>query len=524
MTMQHVTRIIPAAFLLAVAGLLILIILLSPGAQGERGGECNESGDHEVSDWIRVHATPADPMPLDRYEVVASVEVFENGSWGKEWNSTMGELVSKPDSPSPQVIDRQNGSEEGIRLHASETRTYRVWAGVCRNNQSYWNYTEVTILQRNRLPVPIAQLSTENGTAWTTFLEVSIDPGEEMTVFFNGSLSNDPDGDELDHFWDIDGKGAIDDLTGPWVNWTFSEAGFYPIFLTVGDGNETAKARVKLLIHYAIFPDLNVTTPPFTSAEEIMTGEPLNITARIQNQGDNVTGDFKVFVYTHNLDTLNSRLINKVSVPSMDVNEFYTLSFAWTTTHLVEAGSHVIRVDADAENTVMEKNESNNQAWSQPFQINTDHQPFIIIKDMSVSNATPMLFELVNITLTIGNTGTGAGELLTIFLLVNGEEYDIRYLPLIEPESQEVLVLKYYTDLKGSYNLTCEVYDNGMLQDAQGTRIVIQDLPKPPITDKNETDPREDNENLDWLMMGAGIFMIIMAVAIQLVGHKAREK
>jgi len=518
----------------AVFGILLVALIFTIGfitvtesdvaGEGEAGGECSETGNHTASDWIRVFAAPADPMPMDSYEVIASVEVFENGSWSKEWNGTMGELVRKPDSPSPQVIDRQNGTIEGIRLHTQEPEMYRVWAGICRNNMSYWNFINVTIHERNDLPVPIALIGKDNGTTWSTDLEVWIDPGDEVRVFFNGNLSYDPDGDELDLYWDVDGKSPIDDLTGPWGNWTFSTAGYYPIVLTAGDGNETVWTTVRLTIHYAIFPDLVITTAPYLLLEEFYPGEMINVTTRIQNRGENESGSFSLYVYDHDLTNGKNTTIYKEIVANLGVNEFFTLAFNWTTTGHALPGTHIFRVVVDAEHDVSEGNESNNQMWGSSFSILSTDLPFVTITDMSVSNETPFLFHMVNVTLTVSNSGTGPAEMITVILLVNGEDYAFRYIPEIAPGEDVTVILPYSASLKGSYNLTCRVYDNGFLQGSEGRRIIIKDIAGPTIIDKNETDPSEELENLDWLMMGAGVFMIIMAVALQILGKKAREK
>jgi hypothetical protein len=519
---QRFHRFLPAVVLLALA----VLFFLSVNGAAEGRGACNETGDHEEANWIRVHATPADPMPEDVYEVIVTVEVFENGSWVKRENGTVAELVLKPESVNPLVIDRQNGTTEGIRLHTDNTGTYRVWGGVCQGNQSHWNHVNVTIERRNHAPIPIALLGAENGTHWSTELDILIDPGEEFILFLNGSLSSDPEDDDLEFYWDIDGKDPTNDLIGPWGNWTFLYAGTYPIMLTVGDGYLSRVSTVYLHIEYDYHPDLVVSTSPFLSKFEFLAGEDINVTARIQNQGEIPSGPFSIYAYDHDLDSGKNFTIFIEEVDGLDVNEFHTMSFIWTTTERAEPGTHIARVLVDALDAVEEINETNNAALGIPFTVTSPviEQPFVTIKSMSISNETPFLFELVNISLVIGNSGSGPAKLLTIRLLVNGVEDDIRYIPVLPASSEEELLLHYYADLKGSYNLTCEVYDNNFLQGSQGRRIVIQDLPRPPWTDFNETNTPDDESNLDWLMMGAGVFMIVMAIAIQLVERKARDE
>ena len=493
--------------------------------KAEPAGDCNETVNHEVSSGIRVHATPADPMPDDRFEVIVTLEIYQDGKWHKEWNDTIGELIRKPES-SPQLVDRQNGTEEGIRLFSDNPGTFRVWGGICRNNNSYWNLTNVTLLPRNDPPVAIALLSADNVTSWSTNLTLWLVPGKELTIFFNGSLSHDPNHDALDYYWDLDATSPINDKIGPWVNMTIDKDGTYPIMLTVGDGNLTSSDMVYLRINYFLFPDLTISSGPLLSHHEFRSGAPINITTRIQNRGQKESGVFNIYVFDHDLDSQKNRTIHIQQVTDLTINEYYTYIFDWSTTNRADPGTHVITVYVDYLDDIDEHNESNNDAWSRIFTVlpAEELKPFVIIQSLTISNETPVLFQMVNITVVIENSGDGSAEWLSVFLLVNGEEYDIRYIPTIGSENSETMILFFSGTLVGYYNLTCAVYDNGLLQHSMGERIEVRDLDGPTIIDGNTTTPEDESSDLDWLMMGAGVFMIVVAIAIQILGRKAREK
>lgn len=498
-------------------------------AHAEEGGRGDGNGQYDVTDWVRVHAVPVYPPHPEIHQVVVSVEIYDsgNGSWRKEWNGTVGELVRKPESPQPEVIDRQNGTMDGIILGATEPGPYRVWAGVLRENRTHWNFTDITIEPRNRPPVPVALLGRENGTAWSTLLEVWIPPGEAFTVYLNGSLSHDPDGDPLEHFWDVDGRAPTDDLAGPWGNWTFSSAGEYPITLTVGDGHLYRETTVLLRIHDDVHPDLMISLPPALSEGNFASGQPVNITAQIRNRGAVPAGPFSIFVYDHDLSRRQSQIIHIRQITGLEPGEQFTLAFTWNTTHLAQPGYHVLRAHVDPLNSVEEMNTTNNMGWSDPFMVEPAvvEQPFVTIKGVSVSNETPYLHTMVNITLTMANTGGGNAEMLTVILQANGEDYVTHYVPIIEAGEEGVLVLRYYADLKGTYNLTCLVYHRGLLVGSEGRRIIIMEPPRhPTVPDDPNVEPEETSQNLDRLMFAAGVFMIIIAIAIQIVGRKVREK
>ena len=56
-----------------------------------------------------------------------------------------------------------------------------------------------------------------------------------MTVAFDGTASNDPDGDTLTYAWDLDGDGAFDDATAATASFTYTQPGTYTATLRVSD-------------------------------------------------------------------------------------------------------------------------------------------------------------------------------------------------------------------------------------------------------------------------------------------------
>ena len=95
--------------------------------------------------------------------------------------------------------------------------------------------------------VPQAQLtaSATQGTA-------------PLTVDFDASASNDPDGDELTFDWDF-GDGASADAGAPTLAHTFETAGTYTVRLTVADpSGETDIAEIEITVRTAVPQTVNV--------------------------------------------------------------------------------------------------------------------------------------------------------------------------------------------------------------------------------------------------------------------------
>ncbi len=505
--------IIPLSF--ALAALLFIA--------GESGAESADE-KHDVTDWVKVVVNLADPLPPDKFEVIASVYVQDNGSWEKECNGTLGELYSKPDSPNSTLVDSANGTVEGIHLFTEKSGSYMVWAGVERDNRTYWNRTRIDIPPRNHAPVPIALLSTDNLT-WANNLSVQISPGSGITIYFNGSLSYDPDGDSLDYYWDIDDTPPTTDLTGKWGHYYFSEAGLRKITLTVGDGKTLSSTVVLLNVTYDWRPDLTISGTPFLVPSDFKSGDTVEVTAIIYNKGNASAGHFRVYFYDHNLNTSKVRLIERMDVSGLKRNAYHGITFNWSTDR-AERGIHVLEVFVDLDNTVKEENESNNVAWSRKFLVapGAGEAPVLNIVSMTLSNETPVVFQMVNITLVINNTGKAPAEWVTVELLVSGEEYDFRYIPTIDAGEETRVQFFFSGSLIGSYNLTCVLYDNGIEQYRMGRRVVVKDIKGPGIVGNNLTNSTENSQGINYMIIGVGVFMIATAVVIDVIVRMEREK
>jgi PKD repeat protein len=70
-----------------------------------------------------------------------------------------------------------------------------------------------------------------------------------LTVLFDGTGSNDADGDSLTYAWDLDGDGQFDDSTMPTVQYTFTTNGTFNVGLRVTDSKgagDTAVAEISV--------------------------------------------------------------------------------------------------------------------------------------------------------------------------------------------------------------------------------------------------------------------------------------
>jgi glucose/arabinose dehydrogenase/PKD repeat protein len=80
----------------------------------------------------------------------------------------------------------------------------------------------IRYFNQNQPPIAVATANPTNGAA-------------PLTVAFDGTASNDPDGDALTYAWDLDGDGAFDDAVAATASFTYSQPGTYTATLRVTD-------------------------------------------------------------------------------------------------------------------------------------------------------------------------------------------------------------------------------------------------------------------------------------------------
>ena len=88
----------------------------------------------------------------------------------------------------------------------------------------------------NQPPIAVATANPTSGAA-------------PLTVAFDGTASNDPDGDALTFAWDLDGDGAFDDATGATTSFTYTQPGNRVAALRVSDpSGATGTATVPIAV------------------------------------------------------------------------------------------------------------------------------------------------------------------------------------------------------------------------------------------------------------------------------------
>jgi len=158
-------------------------------------------------------------------------------------------------------------------------------------------------------------------------------PLTNETVTFDASLSNPKGGILINYMWNF-GDGFY--ANGETVNHNYSQTGTYNISLTVTDSEEANNTGWQT-ITVSPHPIHNISIISVTpSTNTVFGGQPINITAVIQNNG-NINETFNVTIYA------NTAIIQIQTVSNLTPSSQTTLTFIWNTK--VPPGNYTIKAE-----------------------------------------------------------------------------------------------------------------------------------------------------------------------------------
>ncbi|MBI2980540.1 MAG: hypothetical protein HYY41_06960 [Chloroflexi bacterium] len=142
-------------------------------------------------------------------------------------------------------------------------------------------------------------------------------------------------------------------------------------------------------------PDLIVQSITW-SPDSLPVGEIATFNVTVKNQGNDRALSSRLSFY------VDGSFKSSQDIPMVLAGGVLTRPFTWT----AEAGSHVIKIVADAENWVAESDESNNGLAVTVLTV----PPDLIIQSLTWSPASPVQGDNVTFTVTIKNQGGGKAE------------------------------------------------------------------------------------------------------------------
>ncbi|MBN1161218.1 MAG: hypothetical protein JXA17_04665 [Dehalococcoidales bacterium] len=139
-------------------------------------------------------------------------------------------------------------------------------------------------------------------------------------------------------------------------------------------------------------PELIVDGITF-SPGNVQSGETLEITALVKNQGASHTEDFRTSLYVDGV------LVSTQEVTGINSGESTSQVFSW----VAEPGLHTFKITLDIDDTVIESNETNNE-------METDYAtatPDLIVEDISWTISDELNSNEATFTITVRNIGNG---------------------------------------------------------------------------------------------------------------------
>jgi len=233
--------------------MVLLISLIAQFSEADSGGtdssikvEGTSGGSHAWNDTHGFLLTEEDEKVDEAFNITLSEGVKWDSKEGKykPTGHIFGELhdIHWDDTPEPHI----QISEEDFEDYKQEEDKLTVYilAEYNRNgDEERQAYKDIDVERENNPPTAIGWVAVEGEWAWVNLSENNnvtyyVEKGEAITLWFNGSESWDPDGDEVtDWKWDLDEDGNFGEAGENGVNKSrvFAARDSYDLGLMVAD-------------------------------------------------------------------------------------------------------------------------------------------------------------------------------------------------------------------------------------------------------------------------------------------------
>ncbi len=228
-----------------------------------------------------------------------------------------------------------------------------------------------------------------------------VNAGHDMTIVLNAT---DPDGDVLGYTGYPLPAGAS--VSGHTFTWTpaLTQAGQYVVTFTVSDGQLSSQKTITITVKSPL-PDLLLTALS-KSTNTLAPGGNFTASATVKNQQSTAAGTFEI---SYHLSTdgayggADDYVLNGVSlVNSLNGSSSLNVSSSLTVPSSIPAGMYYLCAQADSNNVIIEKSETNNTRCSSvPMNI--------VLPDLTVTSVACPLTGTRNGNITINSTVVNIG-------------------------------------------------------------------------------------------------------------------
>lgn len=361
-------------------------------------------------------------------DVSAQIQVYDFVAHAAEasWSSGAGALTF-PGSPSDAKGFARyvyNGALEDGSVWQRVLETHPQWVS---NGYIMGRYPIQTVAQNLRLRVKIGFLSGAAETDGATFEVRFIDTQQRTTTLFSRRVTYDSKLDSV-----------VVDLRS-----LAGKTGYFILYVNAGQSSgQDWAVWAEAEIESIPLPDLAVTD---------IRQKDSTVCYKIKNVGDANIGSLTAPARFCNVLFIDGKQVARDDVtlmmtPGQDVERCFSYQWQWT------APQHTVRVCADWEQDITEKDEQNNcleETWYAP--------PDLTTQSISFTPAEPRVGEKVNITVVVKNIGIGTSGTCQGALLVGEVVNASVSVPGLRPGESRNLALTWTPSVDGTQELVFSV-------------------------------------------------------------------
>ena len=231
------------------------------------------------------------------------------------------------------------------------------------------------------------------------------------------------------------------------------------------EDNKTNNTVTKMIHVELARPDIEVTSSGITiSPDLIYSGDAVNFTAVLTNQGENIALSFDVTF------RVNGTLVSTKPVDQLLPHQTILLTTHWTAV----GGSHILQVNADPSHSLDDANLANNVAES-AFDVIPEQRP---LPDLTVVNGTqliypvePMIGQNVTFSAIVSNLGNVAATDVNVTFYLDGEL--LAYRSITEVNASETVGISLtWLAVLGHHDLSIAIDPNHLVQERNRTNNI----------------------------------------------------
>jgi len=447
----HPHRLLLLSAVMVLAVVLILSIEFNMDGEpisftGTTAGESRSDDDTYRMDYEEDRPQPNG----DHWSIWVWMEETDGNVWNKTTKDITVQVIRYVDS-NEEVVVQQHGTGIGVLINLTydlEEGNYTI-RGKVDDAEMEWKKAIIRIPLTSRPPIAIAWLlHNEQHVKEATLI---LDRKGEADIVLDASMTWDPDEGDKEHIkymWTDGDREIITNKASQ--QWNFSEDGDYYITLRAYDPNSTLGLYSEdwVIVHVQEIlyqPDLKITIE--SDQQELEIGNPITITALVENIGNNNANEFDIYFYD------NEGIFKFEHIVQIPYGSSDTIVLSYTP---VKVGQLHIQTKVDPVDKIVEHNEDNNED-SFIIMVKAKELPNMVI-EVFETNGSYEVSELTFITIIMHNTGKADAHIVQAYLYIDGVPVLNQTYDSVAAGERATIVYRWIPETEGFYSAHIEVW------------------------------------------------------------------